>query len=330
MLRLLNTPESIIDWCADYLYILFYGVIGLAFYNILSGILRGLGDSFSALLYLLIACILNIGLDIFFVASLGLGVAGVALATLLSQALSAALAVPALHKHNSTLRLRAGSLRIDPEVLHQVLRIGLPAGLQALVITVSNVIVQYYINAFGETDVAAFATYYKVENFIYLPIMAFGQAATTFAGQNTGAGQLRRVRRGSNITLLMCIAATVCVSGLILQFPETVFGWFMKDSEVVKSAVLIAFVSFPFYWLYAFLEVYGGALRGMGNAIGPMVIIISNVCVLRIALLAVFSRTIGTLASIAAVYPITWGGAALCFLAAFRLAMRKSSVPERS
>ena len=324
ILRLLNTPASVIPDAVIYMRIYMLSAPAMIFYNMCAGALRATGDSETPFRILVVCGLVNVAADALFLIVIPMGVAGVALATLLSQVLSAVLAVAALRKQNGRLRLRANRIHIDPEVLRQILRIGLPAGLQALVITVSNVIVQYYINAFGETDIAAFATYYKVENFIYLPIMAFGQAATTFAGQNTGAGQLRRVRNGSNITLLLCIAVTVFLSGLILLFPKTVFGWFMKDHDVVKSAVLIAFVSFPFYWLYAFLEVYGGALRGTGNSIGPMVIIISNVCVLRIALLAIFSKTIGTLRSIAAVYPITWGGAALCFAVAFSLTMLRT------
>lgn len=323
ILRLLNTPVSVIQQAVVYMRLYMLSAPAMIFYNMCAGALRATGDSDTPFRILALCGLINVAADALFLLVIPMGVAGVALATLLSQVLSAVLAILALRRKGSPLHLRAREIRIDAAILREVLRIGLPAGFQALVITVSNVIVQYYINAFGETDVAAFAAYYKVENFIYLPIMAFGLAATTFVGQNFGARQMRRVMRGSNLTLLMCIAVTVCISGLILLFPETVLGWFMKDSAVVKRAVLIACVSFPFYWLYAFLEVYGGALRGMGNSLEPMVIIISNVCVLRITLLAIFSHTVGTLRSIASVYPITWGGAALCFIIAFWLAMKK-------
>ena len=145
--------------------------------------------------------------------------------------------------------------------------------------------------------VAAFATYYKVENFVYLPLLAFGQAATTFSGQNAGADQFIRIRKGSNILLVLCMAVTIAIAGFILLFPEMVFGWFMQDIEVVRCTIVIAMVSFPFYWLYSFLEVYGGALRGMGYAITAMLITIGNICVSRIVLLNVFSDWIGTHAS---------------------------------
>ena len=183
--------------------------------------------------------------------------------------------------------------------------------------------VQYYINDFGETAVAAFATYYKVENFIYLPIMAFGQASTTFAGQNTGAGQYRRILRGTVTTALIGAAVVGCLVIVFVSFPSTIVSWFMKDGDVVTNTLKIALVSFPFYSVYPVLEVTGGALRGMGKAIGSMIVIIANLCVLRISLLAVFSARIHTIQSLAAVYPITWAGAALCFIVFFAIVIRK-------
>jgi Na+-driven multidrug efflux pump len=183
--------------------------------------------------------------------------------------------------------------------------------------------VQYYINDVGETAVAAFATYYKVENFIYLPIMAFGQASTTFAGQNTGAGQYRRILRGTVITALIGAAVVGCLVIVFVSFPRTIVGWFMKDGDVVENALKIALVSFPFYSIYPILEVTGGALRGMGKAIGSMIVIILNLCVLRITLLAIFSATIHTIQSLAAVYPITWAGAALSFVVFFTIVIRR-------
>ena len=325
VLRILNTPESVIPQAVTYLRIYMISVPAMIFYNMCSGAVRAAGDSRTPFIILVICGLVNVAMDAFLLIVIPMGVAGVALATLAAQLLSGLLIAMALRRKEGMLFLRASALRIDGGILKKVLRIGLPAGIQTLLITVSNVMVQYYINGFGEVSVAAFATYYKVENFIYLPIMAFGQASTTFSGQNTGAERFDRVRRGSNILLAMCIGITCLISGLILLFPETVFGWFMKDAEVVKCTIVIAMVSFPFYWFYAFLEVYGGSLRGMGYSLSPMAVIIGNICVLRIALLAVFSAVFGTLRSLAAVYPVTWGGAALCFIAEFIIVMRKKT-----
>ena len=175
---------------------------------------------------------------------------------------------------------------------------------------------------------AAFATYYKVENFVYLPIMAFGQAATTFSGQNTGAGHFRRLRKGTVVTALIGSAVVACLAGTVILNAHTVFGWFIKDPEVVATTVVIATVSFPFYWIYPFLEVTGGAVRGMGYSLHSMAVIILNMCVLRISLLAVFSRTYHTIRSLAAVYPITWAGAAICFIAIFTLIISRKIKQE--
>ena len=165
--------------------------------------------------------------------------------------------------------------------------------------------------------------YFKVESLIYLPIVAFGQAATTFSGQNTGAKQFRRLRRGTVSIALVSAAVVACISGLILLFPRTVFTWFMKDADMVTCALRIAMISFPFYWIYPFLEVFGGSVRGMGRSIHSMVIIILSLCVLRVGLLAVFSRTLKTIESIAGVYPITWAVAAVSFVLAFFLLLRR-------
>ena len=325
VLRILNTPETVIPEAVTYLRIYMVSVPAMIFYNMGSGALRATGDSDTPFRVLVVCGFVNVAMDALLLIVVPMGVAGVAIATLAAQVLSAVIIALALRRGDGALFLRMSDLRIDGHSLKRILRIGLPAGIQTLLITVSNVMVQYYINGFGEVSVAAFATYYKVENFIYLPIMAFGQAATTFSGQNTGAEQFGRVRKGNNILLMLCIAVTCVISGFMLLFPEMVFGWFMKDYGVVKQTIVIEMVSFPFYWFYSFLEVYGGSLRGMGYSISPMVIIVSNICVLRIVLLAVFSANIGTIRAIAAVYPITWGGAALCFAIEFFIIIRKKT-----
>ena len=264
-----------------------------------------------------------------------LGVAGVAVATAITQSLSALLVALLASRKSCELRLNGRKLGIDLSVLKDVLRIGLPTGVQTVIVTFSNVMVQYYINDFGETAVAAFATYYKVENFIYLPIMAFGQASTTFAGQNTGAGQYRRIRKGTVIQAVIGAATVGVLVILFVSFPRTVVGWMMKDGEVVSATLKIALESFPFYSIYPVLEVTGGALRGMGKALTSMIVIIANQCVLRIALLAIFSAKIHTIQSLAAVYPITWAGAALSFVVIFIVVIRKrirreDALPERT
>ncbi|MBQ9437881.1 MAG: MATE family efflux transporter [Lachnospiraceae bacterium] len=340
ILQIMNTPETAMEQAVAYMRIYLLSLPMLVFYNMVSGAMRSYGDSDTPFRILVICGFVNVAADYFFMRVIPLGVAGVGIATAISQGLSAVLIYIAASNKNRLVPLTfntflahgdvtlAEHLKIHWKVMKEILRIGIPAGAQSVLITFSNVIVQYYINDFGEVAVAAFATYYKVENFIYLPIMAFGQAATTFAGQNFGAGQISRIKKGTLITDLMGAAVVAAIAGVILLFPRTVFTWFMKDQDVVTNALIIATLTFPFYWIYPILEVTGGALRGMGYALSSMIIIISNLGALRIALLAIFSKTFHSLRALAAVYPISWAGAAICFVVQFFIVMRMKSMEK--
>ncbi len=323
ILRLLNTPESVMPQAILYIRIYLISLPMLFFYNIVSGGLRAEGDSSTPFKVLVICGLLNVVFDAFFIVVVKMGVAGVAVATTLTQSLSALMIGIFASRKGRTIRFSFRKLRIDGALLKGVLRIGLPAGIQTIIITISNVFVQYFINDFGETAVAAFATYYKVENLIFLSILAVGQASTTFAGQNMGAGNYRRIRKGSIIMLCLGAGITIVVAGLILLFPNVVFRWFMKDPDVIANAISLAMVSFPFYWIYPAIEVFGGAIRSLGYSITSMVVIIINLCVVRIGLLSFFSKTIHTMQSLAAVYPITWATAAISFTVIFFIVIRK-------
>lgn len=325
ILDLLNTPEAVMPEAVTYIRIYLLSIPTMVFYNMCSGAMRAVGDSQTPFRILLLCGLLNVGADAFFLIVIPLGVAGVAIATVISQGLSAVLSGYYLSRKDSRFKLEAKKIRIDATVMKEVLRIGLPSGIQTMIVTFSNVMVQYYINDFGETAVAAFSTYYKVENFIYLPIVAFGQTMTTFSGQNTGAGKYKRIRKGTVITTVIGALVVFAIAGVILIFPRTVFTWFMKDSDVVIDALKIAMVSFPFYWIYPIMEIVGGSLRGMGYAISSMAIIVSNLCIVRVCLLAVFSSSIHTIQSLAAVYPITWATASICFIIIFIIVMQKKS-----
>ena len=323
ILRLLNTPDSVMPQAITYIRIYLISLPMLIFYNMVSGGLRAEGDSATPFKVLVICGLLNVGFDALFIVAIPLGVAGAAVATTMTQTLSAILIAVFASSKKRTLRLSFKKLGIDKEVLKNILRIGLPTGVQTIIITVSNVFVQYFINDFGETAVAAFATYYKVENLIFLVILALGQASTTFAAQNTGAGNYKRIRKGSLIMLAFGSAVTLVIAGVILIFSSTVFRWFMKDPDVLKAAISLAMVSFPFYWIYPAIEVFGGAIRSLGYSITSMIVIIINLCAIRIGLLALFSNTIHTMQSLAAVYPITWATAAVSFAVIFFILIRK-------
>ena len=323
ILRLLRTPETVMPQAVLYIRIYLLSVPMLVFYNMVSGGMRAYGDSQTPFRILAICGLLNVVMDAVFIVWIPLGVAGVGIATAVTQSLSAFLVAYFGSRPDRVIRLSWKEMGIDWAMLKDVLRIGLPTGIQTIIITFSNIMVQYYINAFGETAVAAFATYYKVETLIYLPIVGFGQAATTFSAQNAGAMHYRRLRKGTTITMFIGMALTACIAALILMWPRTVFTWFMKDQDVVTNALKIATISYPFYWVYVILEVNGGAVRGMGYTFQSMVAVIANMCVLRVSLLAIFSRVFQTIESLGACYPITWATAAISFLVLFHVIVGK-------
>ena len=323
ILSLLNTPETVIDQAVLYMRIYMVGLPFNIVYNMSTGGMRAWGNSRTPFMILLVCGILNIVWDAIFVLVIPLGVAGVGIATVLSNVVSCFAALFFITRKNNFVTLSLRRLRINGSLLKKILYIGLPAGVQSIIITFSNIIVQYHINAFGETAVAAFSTYYKVENLIYIPIMAFGQASTTFSGQNVGAGQYRRLRKGTFMILGIGIVVTLIISGLILTFPNAVFSFFVKDQTVVDLALTLAMVSFPFYWIYVFLEGFGGSVRAMGYSLTSMIIIIANVCALRIALLRYLSVTYNTVRSLAFAYPITWATTSVCFFIAFIVIVSK-------
>ena len=323
ILAALDTPSTVMEDAVLYLRIYFLSIPASILYNMCAGALRACGDARTPLWILAIFGVVNVAGDCLLILVIPMGVAGAAIATIICQWLSLAAVLVCLRRPEWPVRFSWKSLRWDGPLLHRILRVGLPSGLQTIVICLSDVLVQYYINGFGEAAVAAFATYYKVENFIYLPIMAFGQASTTFAGQNVGAGQVHRIRRGTAVAAGLGVAITAGIAGIIYLFQDTVFSWFIQDTAVVTEAMVIAAVVFPSYWVYPIMEATGGALRGMGYSLTSMAITLVNLCALRVALLAVFSRHIHTLQAIASVYPITWTTAMLCFVAAFCVVMRK-------
>ncbi|MBO6229929.1 MAG: MATE family efflux transporter [Ruminiclostridium sp.] len=330
ILTVLRTPAEVMDEAVLYIRIYLLSVPMLVFYNMVSGGLRAQGDSQTPFTVMAVCGLLNVLMDAVFIVWIPLGVAGVAVATAITQSMSALFIGIRAASPDREIRLSLKKLHIDGAVLKKVLKIGLPTGFQTIILTFSNVMVQYYINDFGETAVAAFAAYYKVENLIYLPITAFGQAAATFAGQNTGAMQYKRIRSGTLITVLLGCGVTAAIAFTILVSPRTVFTWFIKDQSVVTEALKIALVSFPLYWIYPILEIFGGALRGMGYSLGCMAVTIACMCVIRITLLEVFTVIYHTIQALGAVYPVTWACAAVSFTVFFAAVMKKKLGESRS
>ena len=284
MLSLLNTPASIIDWCEDYLIISFLGIAGMAYYNILSGILRGMGDSISALLYLLVATVLNIFLDIYFVASLGMEVAGVALATIIAQAVSALLCFRRLMKLKSTIDMGLRYLKPEKKYLMHIVRLGVPSGLTQMIISLSMVTVQSLTNRFGEMLIAANVIIMRVDGFAMMPNFSFGTAMTTYSGQNVGARRYDRVQLGAKQGMLLAVSISAVVTGIILLFGKLLMGIFTETQELVDLSYRMMMILAVGYVAMAVTQSLQGVMRGAGDSLTPMWISLTTTVAVRIPL----------------------------------------------
>ncbi|MBR6839587.1 MAG: MATE family efflux transporter [Oscillospiraceae bacterium] len=310
-LRLIRTPEEIRANAEAYLRIYFLSLPSIVAYNFGAGMLRALGDSKNPLLAQLVGGLVNVAADWLLLRVLANGVVGVAWASLFSQTVAAALVARKLCRLDNAFALRLRGIRFDPALLKKTVAIGLPTGAQALVITLSNVVVQAHINSFGADAIAAFTAYFKVELIIYLPIMALGQAIMTFSGQNSGAGQLARIRRGTRDCLLISLGLTAILSAVSLFFGGALFRLFIKEPSVIALGRQIIAVTFPYYVLYPVHQILGDSLRGQGKTKVPMLIVLLNLCLIRSALLFWIVPHTRSIQSVAAAYPVTWGLTAL-------------------
>lgn len=280
LLELLDTPASIIDWCHSYLLILFIGSAGLAYYNILSGILRGLGDSMSALAYLLVSTVINIILDLLFVAKLGMGVNGVALATVIAQLISALLCQLRLMQMKEYFDLRKDHLKVQKEYSGKIIRLGLPSGITQAILSMAMIVVQSLTNSFGEMFIAANVIVMRVDGFAMMPNFSFGTAMTTYAGQNVGARRDDRVESGAKQGTLIAAVTSAAITGLILIFGKTLMGIFTKTPELVELSRDMMGILAVGYIAMAVTQSLSGVMRGAGDTMTPMWIsIVTTICI---------------------------------------------------
>lgn len=294
LLELLNTPDSIIDWCTSYLVILLVGSVGVAYYNILCGVLRGLGDSVSALVYLLIATVINIVLDVWFVAGLNMGVPGVALATAIAQAVSAALCLMKLFRMSDIFDLRLSYLKLSRYHASTIIRLGLPSGLTQAIFSMALIIVQSLTNSFGELVIAANVIIMRVDGFAMMPNFSFGTAMTTYAGQNVGARRYDRVEQGSRQGTLIAAGTSAVITGLILLFGKNLMGIFTTTQELVKLSADMMGILAVGYIAMAVTQSLSGVMRGAGDTMTPMWISMITTVVIRVPLaygISFFTRT---------------------------------------
>lgn len=314
VLILMQTPADIIDDATLYLQIYFLGMIPQIIYNMGTNILRAVGDSKRPLYFLIIASLVNIVLDIVFVAGFKWGVAGAALATIISQVASAVLTMRCLAGSNGMpWHLEVARMRPDPAVLSDICRIGLPSAAQSALYSISNIVIQAAVNGFGTTAVAAWSVYGKIDFLFWMTVSSYGIAITTFAGQNFGAQLYDRVHRGTRVCLGMAAATTVAISLALYPLAGLAFRMFSQDQAVIEQGIQMMHFLVPTYITYVCIEIFSGALRGCGDVRVPTIITVFGVCGLRVAWLLLVVPHFHTILMVEASYPITWSLASILF-----------------
>lgn len=306
LLVMMNTPAEILDDAACYLRIYSCGLIFNVVYNMAAGILNAAGNSRRSLMYLAAAAVVNIFMDLLLIAGLKIGVAGAAIATNFSQAISCILALWFLFRVPADYRISLKSLRIHKAMALRIIQIGLPTGIQNMVISFSNILIQASINQYGATAVAGFSAYLKIDGFNILPVLSFSMAITTFIGQNYGAGKYDRMKKGMWVTLLMGIVYTVLTGILLLTFSGQIMRLFSEDVGVIAYGQTAMRYFCPFYWILAILHSLAGTVRGTGKSIPPMVVLLVSLCLFRIVWIQLVLPYYTSIEGIFILYPISW------------------------
>ncbi|EGT4531279.1 TPA: MATE family efflux transporter [Clostridioides difficile] len=294
MLKLMNTPESVFTQSKLYLTIIFSGILFSAGYNSVSAILRGLGDSVTPLYFLIIATILNIVLDLTFIVVLRMGVEGVALATIMAQAVSFIISIIYLNKKHEVLKFKIKGIVYDNKIFKDGLRLGLPSGVQQMLFSIGNMALQFLVNSYGTSAMAAFGAGLRIENFISLPIMNLGSAVSTFVAQNIGAGENERVKKGIRESIKMTLVLAVTVIALILLFRENLIALFNTDKDVIKIGSSYLFIIGPFFLFIGTSFVLSSAMKGAGDSMFALISSIVSLWLGRLPASYMLSKFFGT------------------------------------
>lgn len=306
MLRLLGTPQEIMDDAVLYLRIIFSSIVPGLIFNMGSGILRAVGDARTPLMYLIIAAVVNTALDILFVAQFGMGVDGVAIATLIAQSCAACLVVRKLMTTRGPWRVKMSRVRIEGRALLRIMRVGVPAGVQSMLMGISNLVVQSFINALGTSVIAAWNVFGKIDSIIFLPQLSFGLAVMTFTGQNFGAGRLDRVRSGMNTGLALSVGVCVALSAFIWAFSMPLLGFFTRDAVILETGHVIMTWMVPTYFMCAIMYIMSGLINGLGASFAAMMIMLFNLCALRVIMLYTLSSRWSGIELMLSIYPVSW------------------------
>lgn len=309
----MGTPDSVMPESVAYLQIYFFGSLGFVMYNIFVGILQAVGDSRHPLYYLMVSSVVNLVLDLLLIAGFHTGVGGAALATVVSQLISAALCFAQLLRTRASYRIRLSQIRFDFKILRQIVQIGLPSGVQNSIISFANVIVQSHINAFGAMAMAGYGAYSKIEGFAFLPINSFTMAMTTFVGQNLGAGQKDRTRRGARFGILTTVLLAELIGVVVFLLAPQLVAAFDSNPEVIRFGVEKARTAALFYCLLAYSHSVASVLRGAGKAVVPMLIMMTFWCVVRVTFLSISIPMTHSIQMVYLVYPLTWSLSSIAF-----------------
>lgn len=325
ILKLLKIPADIQVPASTYLRIYMLSLLSIVSYNMSAGVLRALGNSRTPMLCQLLGGIVNVAADALFICVFQLGVAGAGLATVFSQSLAAVLTIRCICRLPQDYRMELRRMTIEPGMAKAIFRIGIPEAVRSMMITFANLMVQTQINILGVNSMAAYASYVKAEGFLYLPQWAMGQANTTFVGQNLGAGNVERAEKGARTAIFMVIGITVTISAFILIFPEQVFRLFSSDPEIITLSAKLGCAAYGLYFLYGIVEVIAGAIRGAGHSTPPMVILLINMCGVRLIVLRILLCYFDSIEKIILVFPITWICSCLSMVLYYRFGKWKTS-----
>ena len=315
----MNTPEEVLGDAVTYMKLYFGGVLFSVVYNMAAGILNAAGNSRRSVLYLACASITNIILDLMLIAGLKMGVAGAAIATDISQLVSCVLSLRFLMKVDADYKVELSAIRPDQRMTSRIVRIGLPTGIQNMVISFSNVLVQSSVNSYGAAAMAGFAAYMKIDGFNILPVSSISMAATTFVGQNYGAGRLDRVKRSVWVTLAIGVIYTLCTGAALLAGQDAILHLFTADEAVVTYGKLAMRWFCPFYFLLSILHGLAGAVRGTGASVPPMVVLLVSLCLFRVVWIQFLLPFFSGIEGVFILYPVSWGlGALLMILYAWK------------
>ena len=317
ILVLMGTPAEVLPGSITYFRTYFAGSIGVIMYNIFVGILQSVGDSRHPLIYLIISSCINVVLDIFFISGLGMGVGAAALATAISQFVSAFLCLIHLLRAKEEYRLQLNKIRFDSQMLWQIIQNGVPSGFQNSVIAIANVFVQTNINAFGKMAMAGCGSYSKIEGFAFLPVTCFTMALTTFVSQNLGAKQYDRAKKGARFGVLCSIIIAELIGVVIYTAAPVLIAAFNSEPDVVHYGVMQSRTIALFYFLLAFSHCIAAVLRGSGNASVPMIVMLCVWCLFRVSYITVTVHFIPDIRVIFWAYPLTWSISSVIFLALF-------------